>query len=262
MLEVSTHNSSSPRFALSKCLFLVTCMLVGSSPPEDPIRCTASNNLSNCTITNAYGAFPDRSTCQAADVVYPTTEEELVSIVALATKKKRKMKVATRFSHSIPKLVCPDGEQGLLISTKYLNHTLQINEASRTMKVESGVTLKQLIEEASKVGLALPYVPYWWGLTIGGIMGTGAHGSTLWGKGSSVHDYVVQLRIVTPAGHADGYAKVRTLDDHNQFQFNAAKVSLGVLGVISEVYTHNHSHTHWITSGTYKVRILFTQVIY
>ncbi|KAL8098273.1 putative L-gulonolactone oxidase 6 [Apium graveolens] len=234
MLEVSTHNSSSPRFALSKCLFLVTCMLVGSSPPEDPIRCTASNNLSNCTITNAYGAFPDRSTCQAADVVYPTTEE-LVSIVALATKKKRKMKVATRFSHSIPKLVCPDGEQGLLISTKYLNHTLQINEASRTMKVESGVTLKQLIEEASKVGLALPYVPYWWGLTIGGIMGTGAHGSTLWGKGSSVHDYVVQLRIVTPAGHADGYAKVRTLDDHNQFQFNAAKVSLGVLGVISEV---------------------------
>lgn len=100
----------------------------------------SSNYLSNCTITNAYGAFPDRTTCQAADVLYPTTEEELVSIVALATKKKRKMKVATRFCHSILKLVCPDGEQGLLISTKYLNHTLQINGASRTIKVESGVT--------------------------------------------------------------------------------------------------------------------------
>lgn len=244
MLKLSIPRSSISRSALSKCLFLVTCVLVVSSPPEDPIRCIASNNLSNCTITNSYGAFPDRSTCQAADVAYPTTEEELVSIVALATKTKRKMKVATRFSHSIPKLVCADGEEGLLISTKYLNHTLQIDESSGTMKVQSGVTLRQLIEEAAKAGLALPYAPYWWGLTIGGMMGTGAHGSTLWGKGSSVHDYVVQVRIVTPAGRDDGYAKVRTLDDHNQLEFNAAKVSLGVLGVISEVNIHTIILTH------------------
>lgn len=94
----------------------------------------------------------------------------------MATKKKRKMKVATRYSYIIPKLVGADGEQGLLISTKYLNCTLQINETSRTMKVESSVTLKQLIEEAARAGLALPYAPYWWGLTIGGIKGTGAHG--------------------------------------------------------------------------------------
>lgn len=142
MLKLSIPRSSISRSTLSKCLFLVTCVLVVSSPPEDPIRCTASNNLSNCTITNSYGAFPDRSTCQAADVAYPTTEEELVSIVALATKTKRKMKVATRFSHSIPKLVCADGEEGLLISTRYLNHTLQINESSGTMKVQSGCNLK------------------------------------------------------------------------------------------------------------------------
>lgn len=252
MFQIGTHKISIPTIALWKCLLLATCtVLVGSSPPENPIRCTELKNSSKCTITNSYGAFPDRSTCHAADVVYPTTEEELVAIVAMATKKRRKMKVTTRFSHSIPKLVCVDGDQGLLISTEYLNHTLHINKSSGTMRVESGVTLMQLIEEAAKAGLVLPYAPYWWGLTIGGLMGTGAHGSTLWGKGSSVHDYVVQLRIVTPAGDADGYATVRDLDDYNQLEFNAAKVSLGVLGVISEVSILSLSHT-WFTHVIYK----------
>ncbi|KAF7152085.1 hypothetical protein RHSIM_Rhsim01G0179200 [Rhododendron simsii] len=180
--------------------------MVNSSPPEDPIICSSINR--NCTITNSYGAFPDRSVCRAPDVAYPTTEEELISVVATATEAKRKMKVATRFSHSIPKLVCLDGDEGLLISIKFL-------------------------DQATKVGLALPYVPYWWGLTVGGMLGTGAHGSTLLGDGSSVQDYVIQIRIVTPAGPEEGYGKVRTIVSGDP-DLKAARVSLGALGVISQ----------------------------
>lgn len=218
----------------SFCLFLLV-YIVSSSPPEDHIKCTAPNNT-NCTITNSYGAFPDRTICKAANTEYPTTEQELIAIVAKATQQKRKMKVATRYSHSIPKLVCPDGENGLLISTKKLDKVLEIDTKSLTMTVQSGVSFRQVINEGAKAGMALPYGPYWWGLTMGGMLSTGAHGSSVWGKGSAVHDYVVSLTMVSPGGVEDGFVKVRRLDDNSfSSEFNAAKVSLGVLGVISQV---------------------------
>ncbi|XP_027095565.2 probable L-gulonolactone oxidase 6 [Coffea arabica] len=210
-----------------------TIFLVRSTPPEDHIRCSSGNT--NCTITNSYATFPDRSICHAVDVVYPTTEEELISIVANATFLRRKMKVATSTSHSIPKLICPEGENGLIISTKDLNRTLNIDKSAMTITVEPGMLLRQLINESAMAGLAIPYVPYWWGVTVGGILGTGAHGSSLWGEsGSAVHDFVIQLRIVTPVGPDEGYAKVRTLQNGDP-ELDAARVSLGVLGVISQV---------------------------
>nr|GMC58627.1 probable L-gulonolactone oxidase 6 [Ipomoea batatas] len=207
---------------------------VDSTPPEDPIKCTVNNNTTNCTITNSYGAFPDRRVCRAAEAAYPRTEAELVSIIAAATRQTRRMKAATRFSHSIPKLACPEGDAGLLISTKYLNRTLEVNASGMTMTVESGVSLREVIEAAAKAGMALPYAPYWWGLTVGGLMGTGAHGSSLWGVGSSVHDHVIRIRIVTPATKKEGYAAIRTLEEGDS-DIKAARVSLGVLGVISQV---------------------------
>ncbi|KAK4706369.1 hypothetical protein R3W88_034064 [Solanum pinnatisectum] len=192
-------------------LFFFMIYLVKSSPPEDPIKCSYNTNL-NCTITNSYGVFPDRTICKAA------------SIVANATREKRKMKIATRFSHSIPKLVCLDNgvQDGLLISTKLLNKILRIDQENMSITVESGVTLRQLISEAGKAGLVLPYTPYWWGITIGGLIGTGAHGGSLWGLGTA------------PADAQNNYTKVRILENGSP-ELNAVRVSLGVLGVVSQV---------------------------
>ncbi|KAI3980224.1 hypothetical protein MKX01_033365 [Papaver californicum] len=170
--------------------------IINCTPPENPIKCSSQGN-SKCTIMNSIGEF-SQSNMQSIET----------SAVAMASMKKYKVKAATRYSHSQPKMVCPD-------------------------EIESGVLLRDLIDEAAKVGLALPSSPYWWGLTIGGMISTGAHGSNMWG-GSYVHDYVVGLRIVTPASPDEGYAKVRVLDN-NHPDLKAAKLSLGVLGIISQV---------------------------
>lgn len=218
--------SQIPKFAVS--LFMLR--IAESGPPPDPVQCDSSV----CSIENWYRGWPDRVPCTAAAVVYPTMEEEIVSAVSGAVENNRKIKVVSRWLHTTPKLACPGGNEGLVISTRDYNQNMFIDEKAMTVTVDSGIELRQLLDVLANAGLTIAYTPYFEGLSLGGLLSTGAHGSSFFQKGSAVHEYVTSMTLVIPATRAEGYAKVIQLTEPME-ELNAAKVSLGVLGVISTV---------------------------
>ncbi|KAH7352574.1 hypothetical protein KP509_19G052400 [Ceratopteris richardii] len=190
-----------------------------------------------CTIVNYQGVWNDRGSCKAANAAYPRTEEELLRAVADGVRQGRKMKVVTEIGHSLSKLSCPDGEEGLLISTRYYASvkSVHVNKSEMTASVDAGVQLRDFVRALAEDGVTVPHTPLWDGVSMGGVIATASHGSGFFGgRGSVVSEYVTALRMVVPALADDGYAKIITLRRGDE-DFRAAQVSLGLLGVVSKI---------------------------
>uniref|UniRef100_A0A0D6R656 L-gulonolactone oxidase n=1 Tax=Araucaria cunninghamii TaxID=56994 RepID=A0A0D6R656_ARACU len=214
--------------------FFNTISLACVPPPA--VECISDYGCAeSCEIFNSQGVWEDLGSCRAAAAVFPRTEAELVLAVATAVKQKQKIKVVSRFSHSLTHLVCV-GEDGLIISTKDYDSKIHVNKSAMTITVDPGVMMRDVIDAAAEEGLALTAMIYWDGVSAAGVVSTGAHGSGIIGRGSAVHEYVRGLRIVVPAPAEESYAKVvRISREENEEEFNAAVLSLGVLGAISEI---------------------------
>ncbi|KAJ7540613.1 hypothetical protein O6H91_10G023000 [Diphasiastrum complanatum] len=220
---------SSRIWLLQFCLLQFYVSLLHAIPPP-PVQCYGNG----CTVDNYQGLWMDHIPCKAANVVYPTTEEELVKAMAEAVKCKQKMKVVSKWSHTLSKFVCPGGDDGLLISTRDYSTAMSVNQSAMTITANAGVQLRTLIDYAADFGLALPYTTYWDGVSVTGVVSTGAHGSGLWNKGSALHEYITAMRLAVPSTEEEGYVRIVSLTDVDE-DLDAARVSLGVLGVILQV---------------------------
>jgi FAD/FMN-containing dehydrogenase len=129
---------------------------------------------------------------------------------------------------------------GIFLSTLNYSAIIAINETLvMTATVQSGIGLGAFLDAVVAQNLALPIAHYWDGITLGGLLGTGGHGSTLFGRGSAMHVYVTGLNLVIPATAAEGYSKTITLTaECDPADLNAAKLSLGVLGVFPHCQLH------------------------
>eukprot|EP00253_Pinus_taeda_P031410 PITA_31410 len=198
--------------------------------PPPPVQCASKD----CHLTNYRGLWEGENSCKVANAVFPKTEDELLQAVADAVKKGRNMKVISAGSHSLNRFACPRGDGGVVISTRDYNSRIMVDEKSLTVTVDAGVVVRKLLDTLASKGLALPQTTDWDFISMAGIISTAAHGSGLSGRGGGVHEYVVGMSLVVPAPANEGYAKILHLTNNDE-DLKATRVSLGVLGAISQL---------------------------
>ncbi len=111
-----------------------------------------------------------------------------------------------------------------LVDIKTYNKILSFNDSKKTVTVQSGVILGDLLEVIEARGWCIPCLPDINTITIGGALTTGTHGTS----GKLLSEYITKCTIIL----ADGSLKEIT---EKEELIHAVRVSLGVLGVLSEI---------------------------
>ena len=145
-----------------------------------------------------------------------TSEKELQEVV----KNSKKIRV---FGNKQSSADIASGA-ATLVDIKSYNKILSFNESKKTITVQSGVILGDLIEAIEEKGWCIPCLPDINTITIGGALATGTHGTS----GKILCEYITNCSIIL----ADGSVKIITDKDE---LIDAIRVSLGVLGVFSEI---------------------------
>jgi L-gulonolactone oxidase len=153
--------------------------------------------------------------CEPASRVEPPSEEELVEVVAGA----QRVRVAGS-GHSFSEIALTDGVQ---LSLRRMNRVLD-DDGAGLVRVQGGIRLHELGIELARRGLAMENLGDVDAQTLAGALATGTHGTGVGFRNLS--SQVEGMRLVT----ADGVHEVTGGDE-----LNAARVSLGALGVATEI---------------------------
>ncbi|KAI1101018.1 L-gulonolactone/D-arabinono-1,4-lactone oxidase [Jackrogersella minutella] len=154
----------------------------------------------------------------------PETLPEIEKIVRVAHKCRRRI-TTTGCGHSPSSLTCTSS---WLVNLDRYNRILSVDVDNCVVVMQSGIRLYALCEELEKHGLAMPNLGSINQQSIAGAISTGTHGSSL--KHGLMSEDILSLRITV----ADGTTKFCSPDSNPEL-FRASLLSLGALGIITEV---------------------------
>lgn len=159
-----------------------------------------------------------------ARIATPRSEDEVADEVVRAASRGLRVK-AIGAGHSFTGAAVTDGLQ---LRLGGLTGVTTIDSTRGQATVRAGTPLHVLNDELAQLGLALPNLGDVDRQTIAGALGTGTHGTGL--RLTGLTGGVRGLRIVL----ADG-TLVDCSPDHEPQLFEAARLGLGALGVVTEV---------------------------
>ncbi|ORB82528.1 oxidoreductase [Mycobacterium kansasii] len=159
--------------------------------------------------------------CAPSQIVRPTSEAELADVVVKATQRGERVR-AVGTGHSFTDCACTDG---VMVDMTGMQQVIDVDATAGLATVQGGARLHPLFAQLAEHGLGLENQGDIDKQSITGATATATHGTGA--RFTNVSAQVVSLRLVTASGD------VLTLSDGDDYL--AARVSIGALGVISQV---------------------------
>ena len=174
-------------------------------------------------MSDSWSNWMGNHTARPEDVVSPRNLDEVVAAVTTARTRHQRIRVlGAGFAWS--PLVPLDG---WFLSTKRLCAVRHIDRERHRITVETGMLLRELVDVAARNGMSVRSPSMFLGLSVGGLIATGSHGT---GRNAATFgDSVVGFELVK----ADG--TVVRVDSPGSDLWRAVITSLGTLGVVTSV---------------------------
>jgi L-gulonolactone oxidase len=165
-----------------------------------------------------------------ADLYRPGNLAELCDNVRAAARKGRPIRPVGNSCSWSP--LCPT--DGSLIDLGQLTRVIGLDESGPvpTVTFECGVSMRELVLFTRTHGLSIISPTIFQGIAMGGAIAVGAHGTGL--SSATISDDVMELTLVDASGTP------RTLDAGAGDLFDAARLSLGTLGVVYSAKLRMH----------------------
>jgi D-arabinono-1,4-lactone oxidase len=154
----------------------------------------------------------------------PESLEEIQLVVNLARRCRRRI-VVVGCGHSPNHISC---SSSWMVNLDNFSRILRVDAAKKIVTAQAGIRLSDFAAQAKRYDLTMPNLGSIDAQSIGGVIATSTHGSSLY-HGLLSED-IKSLRIILANGRI-----VRCSADQNAELFRAALVSLGTLGIIVEV---------------------------
>lgn len=168
-----------------------------------------------------WGNWAGEQFCAPSSIMRPASEAELADVVTAAARRGEKVR-AVGTGHSFTDCACTDG---VMIDMSALQRVLDADRSSGLVTIEGGAKLHSLGPQLAAHGLGLENQGDIDAQSITGATATATHGTGA--RFPNLSARIVSLRLVTASG------EIMTLSEGSDYL--AARVSLGALGVISQV---------------------------
>lgn len=155
-------------------------------------------------------------------MAHPANTAEVVALVRGAAAAGKHVK-AIGAGHSFTAIGATDG---VLVHLDRMTSVLDWDLTAGRVRVQAGISLRELSPILNAHGLALPNLGDVDPQTVAGAISTGTHGTG--GRLQGIASAIVGVQLISAAG------EVLEIDENHEL-FGASRVTLGALGIITEV---------------------------